>query len=75
MPLEKVGFRDQLQQLYDLYPGRVSIGIEEAAQIVGLNRRTLIADRTFPARKCGDKHSPTGGKYIVPLVGLARWLC
>lgn len=74
MPREKEGFRDQLERLSERYPGREAIGIEEAAEIVGLDRRTLISDKSFPARKCGNK-SPTGGKYIVPLAGLARWLC
>lgn len=68
MPREKEGFRDQLESLVQRFPGREAIGISDCVDILGFDRRVLLADRTFPARKIG-------GKYMVPLVALARWLC
>ena len=44
------------QELHDL--------IEEA---LGIDRRTLLADRRFPARHIGNK-------YTVSLTELARWM-
>lgn len=68
MPREKEGFREQLEILMSKFPGREAIGIAECCTVLGTDRRVLLADRTFPAKK-------VGGKYLVPLVGLARWLC
>lgn len=70
---EKEGFREQLARLDEMFPGREAIKIDEAVKCVGLCRRTLLADKTFPAKKLGSK-GYTGGVYAVPKVGLARWL-
>lgn len=71
MPREKEGFREQLEQLRERFPEREAINIKEAAQIIGVCDRTLKEDKSFPAKKLGGKTGP----YIVPLVGLARWMC
>lgn len=74
MPREKEGFRDQLARLDELFPGRETLKIEEAAKMLGLYRGTLLNDKTFPARKVGEANKPYGGTYIVPKVALARWM-
>lgn len=67
MPREAEGYRPQLELLTDLFPGRAAIGITECQAVLGLDRRTLLADRNFPARQIGSK-------YTVPLTELARWM-
>ena len=67
MPKEKECFRDALERLTDRYPGKEAIPLKDASELVGACERTLKADKTFPART-------VGGKYVVPLVPLARWL-
>ena len=67
MPREKQDFRENLALLRELYPGKVTLTIQEACALIGRDRRTLLKDRAFPAQKIG-------GRYIVPLVGLARYL-
>lgn len=71
MPKEKEGFREQLTRLSEKFPDRETISIKEACGVVGLCRDTLLADRTFPAIKSGNRKN---GKIVVPIVALARWM-
>nr|DAD94132.1 MAG TPA: helix-turn-helix domain protein [Siphoviridae sp. cttpk5] len=64
---EAEGYRPQLELLTDMFPGRAAITVNECQTALGIDRRTLLAEREFPARKIG-------GKYAVPLTELARWL-
>lgn len=68
MPREKDGFREQLELLQGLFPGVAAVDIKTCETLTGCERHTLMNDKTFPAKK-------VGGKYIVPLVALARWMC
>lgn len=68
MPREKEGFREQLQSLMERFPGKEAVGLEACCEMLDTDRRILLKDKTFPAKK-------VGGKYMIPLVGLARWLC
>ena len=47
MPREKVGFREQLEHLSELFPGRESLGIDEVCKLLGLSRDTLLAAETL----------------------------
>ena len=67
MPRELEGYRPQLELLTDMFPGRAAIGITECQSALGIDRRTLLADRRFPARHVGNK-------YTVSLTELARWM-
>ena len=68
MPREKEGYRAQLEFLVTLCPGVASVDIKTCTKLLGCERHTLLNDKTFPAKK-------VGGKYIVPLSELARWMC
>ena len=71
MPLEKEGFREQLERLDKRFGGRETITIVEACTVTGFCREVLLADKTFPVKRaCNNKL----GKIAVPLVGLARWM-
>lgn len=67
MPREKECFRDQLQRLDEKYPGQEVLDLKDACDLLRTDRKTLLCDQSFPAKK-------VGGKYIIPLVALARWL-
>jgi hypothetical protein len=43
------------------------IPLEKAAQYVGVDKRTLLEDRSFPVKNVGRC-------YKVPLIAMARWL-
>lgn len=68
MAREKEGFRNVLQDISERFDGRASLKIEEACEYVGLDRRTVLKDSTFPVKK-------VAGKYTVNAVLLARWCC
>lgn len=72
MSREKEGFRDQLQNLMDKYPGREVIDIKEAAALLDVHQDTLKRDKTFPYIKMGKKRG--NGPCRVALVQLARWM-
>ena len=71
MPREKVGFREQLEHLSELFPGRESLGIDEVCKLLGLSRDTLLADESFPFKRTAGKRN---GKIFIPIVPLALWL-
>lgn len=67
MAREKQDFRENLDRLIQRFPDREMIEVKEAAVIVGCDYRTLIRDQAFPTRQLGTR-------YLVPLVGMARWM-
>ena len=56
-----------LEELKKAFPGRPQITVQEAARYLHKDPRTLKADPKFPYRK-------SGGRYLISLVALARWL-
>lgn len=60
-------YRTNLEMLRGMYPGKVAITIKEACALMDRDRRSLLKNRGFPAQMLG-------GQYIVPLVGLAKYL-
>lgn len=66
---EPDGYRQQLEHLAERYPGKEALTIKEVCSLLGCHRQTLLADKTFPAKRIGNK-----GKYYIPVVGLARWM-
>lgn len=54
---------EELKQTF----GKPQITVQEAARYLKKDRRTLLADRTFPYKK-------RGGRYLISLVSLARWM-
>jgi len=67
MAREKVDYRDNLEMLRDMFPGQMTITIQDACRLMNRDKRSLLGDRAFPAQK-------VGGRYAVPIVGLARYL-
>lgn len=68
MPREKEGFHEQLEAIYEHFGKEPAlISIEQAASYVGIDKRTLLEDRSFPVKSVGRC-------YRVALVALARWL-
>lgn len=74
MAREKEGFREQLARLDELFPGREALSMDETCKLLKADRRSLLCDKTFPAKKIGQKGSEYGGRYMIPKVGLARWM-
>ena len=66
---EPDGYRQQFEHLAERYPGKEVLTIHEVCDMFCCHRRTLLSDKTFPAKRIGNK-----GKYYIPVVGLARWM-
>ena len=65
---EKMDYRAWLEELHAVFGSEVAvIPVTKVSKYLGKNYRTLLADKTFPAKKIG-------GRIDVPIVGLARWL-
>lgn len=54
---------EELKNTFD----KPMITVAEAARYLRKDRRTLLADRTFPYRK-------RNGRYLISLVAFAKWL-
>ncbi len=65
--MEKELFRDHLERLRELYPGKEVITIAETCALLHINRHTLLQDKKCPAKQIG-------GRYVVPLINLARYM-
>ncbi len=71
MPREKENFRDTLCSLQERFPGRETISRAEAAQVLGVAPNTMISRTNI---KAGFPIKRLGRRWVVPVVGLARWL-
>lgn len=68
--MEKELFHEHLTDLHNTYGEDVKfISLTEAAKYCGKDRRTLMADETFPIKpEKGQRYFP------VNLINFARWL-
>lgn len=67
MPREKELYRDNLERLDQVFPGRDMLRLGEAAKYTGIHPDTLRGDRNFPKRRVGRN-------WMVPKTVLASWL-
>ena len=72
--LEKQGYSEQLSMLREMFPGKVAISINEASDVLGINRNTLY-DATKRLRNPLPSQRVNRKRIVIPLAGLARWLC
>lgn len=71
MPIQTEQYREQLDRLSARFPNREAISITEASDILGMDRRSLLHSKTFPAKRPSGNRN---GKIVVPIVALARWM-
>jgi hypothetical protein len=64
--VEKKDYRDNLERISARFNGEL-IPLLDVVGYLGCDKRTLMADNTFPAKK-------VGGRYFVTVVALAKWL-
>ena len=60
-------YRDHLERLLELFQQRDIISMDELCAYLHMDRRTILKDKKCPVKKIA-------GKYVVPLVNLARYL-
>lgn len=70
--MEKAGYREALTLLAERYPNRIAISIKVAAEATGATEGTIRdairKGNTFPS-------SRIGGRIVIPITSLARWMC
>lgn len=71
--MEKEGYREALNMIMDMYSGRMALSVKEVAAVTGSNIGTV-----YEATKRVKKPLPSkklGGKIVIPITQLARWMC
>jgi excisionase family DNA binding protein len=69
---EKDGYREQLARIAEVYPNRVALNVQEAAQILGVDRRTVVKLIQSKKLVATNISSGTNKRYIIPVTALAR---
>lgn len=73
--MELVGYRENLEMLQELFPGRAVISLPECAKALDLNIKT-VRECTMSYRKNPIPTQIVGSrKKVIPIAGLARWMC
>ena len=72
--MEKAGYRETLEMLQAMYPGRTTISVKEAAKAMNASDRTVYdaVKRRYNPLPC---QKLTRKKIVIPLPAFAKWLC
>ncbi len=76
MAREKQNYREQLEIIVALYPGRAALTVSEAAEVLGVDRRTiktLIERGKDPLPATDVSAGSQNKKYIIPISAIARF--
>ena len=78
MAREANGYRELLELLMQLYPGRTALKVPEAAAALGVHTQTITAAinrkrNPLPAQNIGG--GSRNKSYLIPISALARWQC
>lgn len=75
MAIEREGYREQLAELKELFPGKIALTVQETAKVLGVDRRAvnkLIRDKKLGATNINT--TKANRRYVVSLTVLARFL-
>ena len=70
---EKEGYREQIERLAEIYPGKVALTVVEAASVLGIDKRTVLL--LIQRKKLASTDISKGQKnkrYIIPITAIAR---
>lgn len=70
---EKEGYREQIERLAEIYPGKVALTVVEAASVLGIDKRTVLL--LIQRKKLAATDISKGQKnkrYIIPITAIAR---
>ncbi len=71
--MEKQGYRENLEVLLMLFPGKAAISVAETAKALG-SSVDAVYEMAQRARN-PLPHQKLGGRVLIPIAGLARWMC
>ena len=71
---EKQGYRDLIERISSIYPDKASLSVEEAAKVIGVDRRTV--SRLIESRRLHAVNLSTGqnNKFKIPVTSIAKML-
>ena len=78
MAREIEGYREALELLRELYPGRCTLKVPEAAKALGVHIQTITAAITRKKNPLPARNISAGSRYrsyVIPITALARWQC
>ena len=78
MSREVNGYREALELLRELYPGRSTLRLNEAAEAMGVHTQTIAAAIRRKKNPLPAQNISRGAKnksYLIPITALARWQC
>lgn len=70
---EKEGYREQIERLAEIYPGKIALTVIEAANVLGIDKRTVMV--LIQRKKLAATDISKGAKnkrYIIPITALAK---
>ena len=71
--MEKADYRESLEMLKERFPDRVTISLQETANVLGVNIKTV-----YSARERVKNPLPSiqiaKNRYVVPITSLAKWM-
>lgn len=70
--MEKKGYRAQLEMLLEMFPGRMTITVKEAAEVMDSNIGTVY--NAMKLVKNPLPHKKLCGKIVIPIAAFANWL-
>lgn len=71
---EKQGYREQIERLAEIYPGKITLSLSEAASALGIDKRTVVT--MIEKKKLAATDISAGGKnkrYRIPITAVARF--
>jgi hypothetical protein len=71
--MEKQGYRETISFLVDMFPDRAALSVSETAKALGVAGSTVY--NSMGRVKHPIPHKKIGGKIIVPISLLAKWMC
>lgn len=72
---DKEGYREQIERLAEIYPGKITLSLSEAASALGIDKRTvlvLIEKKKLPANDISNGRK--NKHYIIPITAIARFV-
>lgn len=70
---ESEGYRDQIELISMIYPGKATLSVSETAKVLGIDKRTV--NRLIQTKKLLATDISSGAKnnrYIVPVSAIAK---
>ena len=73
--MERKGYRETLYLLTERFGGKMALSVAETAEVLGVSEWTVRQDLK---RKYGEplpSRRLASNKIVIPIAGLARWMC